>query len=238
MHQHGLFFNLSIDATASWVTVPEDTSFVPPTGKYIAIGLTSRYRRFDSDYYEALFKNVPPEQLYFIGTETDQAARCNLHGNIFKANSFVELATFIKHASLFIGNPSFPYALAEALKVPRFVEIPPNLNVYPLDSSGKILHLLTDNYVKAEIYNYLELNDHAIKLAYDSDVALQQMNHNMQLLQQKLALLQNSKIVRPAIYLLKITMLIKIICRKSLTLLKILKSKFKNMLGMIKRPLT
>ena len=43
-----------------------------------------------------------------------------------------ELAMIIKNSKLFIGNLSFGYALAEALKVPRLLESGPNFPlVYP-----------------------------------------------------------------------------------------------------------
>ena len=50
----------------------------------------------------------------------------------YESNDFLELASIIKGAKLFIGNLSFGYALAEALKVPRLLESGPNFPlVYP-----------------------------------------------------------------------------------------------------------
>ena len=48
------------------------------------------------------------------------------------SKDFLELASIIKNARIFIGNLSFGYALAEAVKVPRLLESRPNFPlVYP-----------------------------------------------------------------------------------------------------------
>ena len=50
----------------------------------------------------------------------------------YDSKDFLELAMIIKSAKLFIGNLSFGYALAEAIKVPRLLESGPNFPlVYP-----------------------------------------------------------------------------------------------------------
>ncbi len=55
----------------------------------------------------------------------------------FDSKDFLELASIIKNSRLFIGNLSFGYALAEAIKVPRLLESFPNFPmVYPNGSSG------------------------------------------------------------------------------------------------------
>jgi ADP-heptose:LPS heptosyltransferase len=46
-----------------------------------------------------------------------------------ECSDFLQLARVVKSARLFIGNQSFPYALAEALKVPRILEVCP---LYPV----------------------------------------------------------------------------------------------------------
>ncbi len=50
----------------------------------------------------------------------------------YDSKDFLELAMIIKNSKLFIGNLSFGYALAEALKVPRLLESGPNFPLaYP-----------------------------------------------------------------------------------------------------------
>jgi hypothetical protein len=49
-----------------------------------------------------------------------------------QVNTFLELAQMIKGCKFFIGNQSFPFSLAEAMKVPRILEIPFDvINVVP-----------------------------------------------------------------------------------------------------------
>ena len=50
----------------------------------------------------------------------------------YDSKDFLELASIIKNAKFFIGNLSFGYALAEAIKIPRLLESGPN---FPLVSS-------------------------------------------------------------------------------------------------------
>lgn len=50
----------------------------------------------------------------------------------YDSENFLELASIIKNSKIFIGNLSFGYAMAEALKVPRLLESAPNFPlVYP-----------------------------------------------------------------------------------------------------------
>ena len=93
-------------------------------------------------------------------TEKDQAERSHLQGNVFRTNNFLELAYFIKKSALFVGNPSFPNALAEALKKERLIEVPENGNAYPLDSSGTMLHLHTLEYLREYLFERLDLKTH------------------------------------------------------------------------------
>jgi ADP-heptose:LPS heptosyltransferase len=44
-----------------------------------------------------------------------------------ECEDFLQLARVIKAARFFIGNQSFPYAVAEALKVPRILEVCPEV---------------------------------------------------------------------------------------------------------------
>jgi hypothetical protein len=50
----------------------------------------------------------------------------------YESKDFLELAKIIKSCKLFIGNPSFGFALAEAVKCPRLLESGPNFPlIYP-----------------------------------------------------------------------------------------------------------
>ena len=59
----------------------------------------------------------------------------NLH--FYDCRDFLELAMILKNSKVFIGNLSFGYALAEALKIPRLLESGPNFPlVYPNGRNG------------------------------------------------------------------------------------------------------
>ncbi|MBC8638550.1 hypothetical protein IAG25_17180 [Caballeronia sp. EK] len=160
LYAHGVPFNLMVDGAKPWVTLGSDDDQTPAkTQPYIVVGLTSRYRRYDHAYYEYLFRNVPPERVFFVGVGHDQIERRNIGGTAFQTKSFLDLARLLQNAALFIGNPSFAYALAEGLKLNRIVEVPEENNVYPLDGSGSLLHMLAPEAVRAKIFNALQLKD-------------------------------------------------------------------------------
>ena len=73
-------------------------------------------------------------KIVFVGLEkefNDLKSKIN-NLEYYDSKDFLELAMIIKNANLFIGNLSFGYALAEALKVPRLLESGPNFPlVYP-----------------------------------------------------------------------------------------------------------
>lgn len=158
LYAHSVPFNLMVDGSQAWVTIEREPGVVPVKQEhYIVVGLTNRYRRFDHAYYEHLFRDVPAERVFFVGIENDQVERRNIGGTAFQAANFVDLAKLLANASLFIGNPSFTYALAEGIKVNRFVEVPEDNNVYPLDGSGSLLHMYEPEYVRSKMFEALQL---------------------------------------------------------------------------------
>jgi hypothetical protein len=153
--QHSLSFGIQVDLNEPWLPkIKGQRKFPQP---YIAVGITSRYRRFDNGYYEQLFREISPDQLVFIGTPFDQMERCSIQGHLFQSENFSEIAQVLCAAELFIGNPSFTYALAEALKVPRIVEVPDNNNVYPLGSGGQLLHQCRRESVRRQLISSLKI---------------------------------------------------------------------------------
>jgi len=98
--------------------------------QYIVIMRSLRRQNKFIDYsFLKSYKN-----LVFIGLKDEFE---NLKGKIdnleyYDSKDFLELSSVIKNARLFIGNLSFGYALAEAIKVPRLLESGPNFPlVYP-----------------------------------------------------------------------------------------------------------
>ncbi|WP_322042788.1 hypothetical protein [Paraburkholderia sp. J67] len=162
LYAHATPFNLMIDGAKPWITTGVAADDADAKKKpYIVVGLTSRYRRFDHSYYEYLFRDVPADRVFFVGVGSDQIERRNIGGTVFQTESFLDLAKLLANSALFIGNPSFAYAMAEGLKVNRFVEVPEENNVYPLDGTGSLLHITAPETVRAKIFEALQLEDHS-----------------------------------------------------------------------------
>ncbi len=88
-----------------------------------------RQNKFINYSFLSSYKNI-----VFIGLRNEFDDLKNSINNLeyFDSRDFLELAMIIKNSKLFIGNLSFGYALAEALKVPRLLESGPNFPlVYP-----------------------------------------------------------------------------------------------------------
>jgi len=81
--------------------------------------------------YEFLNKYENP---LFVGLYEEYESLKKIIRNLdhYECDDFLELASIIKSAKVFIGNPSFGYALAESIKVKRLLESAPNFPlVYP-----------------------------------------------------------------------------------------------------------
>lgn len=182
LYAHATPYSLMVDGALPWITLDEGTSAQRIKQEpYIVVGLTSRYRRFDHAYYEYLFRDVPADRVFFVGVGNDQIERRNIGGTVFQTTNFMELAKLLANSALFIGNPSFAYALAEGLKVERLVEVPNENNVYPLDSTGSLLHMTTPETVRKKIFNVLQLEDRT-RISWES-VVPERMLANMPFMQ-------------------------------------------------------
>tara|TARA_Y200000002_G_scaffold149816_1_gene123818 strand:+ start:1928 stop:2803 length:876 start_codon:yes stop_codon:yes gene_type:complete len=79
------------------------------------------------------------EKIVFVGLEDEfnDLKKSINYLEYHDSKDFLELASIIKNSKLFIGNLSFGYAIAEALKVPRLLESAPEFPlVYPNGSKG------------------------------------------------------------------------------------------------------
>ena len=119
------------DISKSWIEIDGSNKFKD----YIVI-MRSLRRQNQFINYSFLEKY---KKIVFVGLKPEFE---NLKQQIktmefFDSKDFLELASIIKNSRLFIGNLSFGYALAEAIKVPRLLESFPNFPmVYPNGSSG------------------------------------------------------------------------------------------------------
>jgi hypothetical protein len=110
-----------------WVT-PEEVSEIrkvhPAFGKII-INRTSRYR---NDMIHYWFLRDYAEELIFAGLPEEHAAFCKeweINIPLLKVENFLELAVALKSCRYFIGNQSMCFALAEAMQIPRLLEVCP-----------------------------------------------------------------------------------------------------------------
>jgi hypothetical protein len=110
-------FCIFADLTIPWLNAPSNTSY---TG-FIVIARSHRYRSpginysFLKKYKNKIFIGVPEEYQNMKEQLPDLEYR--------PVKDFLEMATIIKGSSLFIGNQSFPFSIAEGLKVRRVLEL-------------------------------------------------------------------------------------------------------------------
>lgn len=121
-HLVGEFPNLS----ENYLDVKPHTNFK----NHIIIMRSLRRQNKHIDYsFLSSIKNI-----VFLGLKNEYDELKNKIKNLeyYDSKDFLELAMIIKNAKLFIGNNSFGFALAEALKVPRLLESAPDFPlVYP-----------------------------------------------------------------------------------------------------------
>ena len=112
-----LTFAVTADLGKPWLDITPDKNFADK----IVLARSSRYHTpgisysFLSRYSDMVFVGVPEEY---------EAMKLQLPGLVYQpVGNFAELASVIAGSKLFIGNQSFPYSLAEALKVRRILEV-------------------------------------------------------------------------------------------------------------------
>lgn len=112
-HAFCVFADLSIP----WLTVLEDNSL----NDHIIIARSHRYRSPNINY--SFLKKY--KQKVFIGVEEEyKDMKSHLPGlDYLPVKNFLEMASLINGCKLFIGNQSLPFAIAEALKVRRVLEL-------------------------------------------------------------------------------------------------------------------
>ncbi|MBS7563480.1 hypothetical protein KHS38_03600 [Mucilaginibacter sp. Bleaf8] len=101
----------------SWLTVTPLTDFKDT----IVVARSSRYRNKLIDY--SFLKKYPTVKFIGVKDEFEDMKRILPDLEWIQVENFLELAKVIAGCKLFIGNQSFPYSVAEALKVPRILEV-------------------------------------------------------------------------------------------------------------------
>lgn len=103
--------------------------------KYTVIAFTPRYRSRPDKYWAEALAGL--ENVLALGIPDEFYVMAGITANFLTCVNLLEMARIIEKANVFIGNPSLAYAIAEALKVPRIVEIPEcPKNAYPIGRNG------------------------------------------------------------------------------------------------------
>jgi len=91
----------------------------------IIVNRTSRYRNPHIHYGVLNKYALQGQKVYFAGTldEFSEFSGYVHNAEYLKVDDFLELAFYISQCKLFVGNQSFCFALAEAMKVPRVLEV-------------------------------------------------------------------------------------------------------------------
>ena len=134
-HWYGYFLGLAPDLSRPWLSVEPDVS----TRDTVLLARSGRYRNTHLDF--RFLDSVP--DLAFVGLPEEYEDMRRQLPNLrwLPVADFHELARLIAGCRLFIGNQSFPFSLAEGLKVPRVLELYPlSPNVIPM--GGQALGIL------------------------------------------------------------------------------------------------
>lgn len=109
---------MACDISEPWIDVKDGDD----DHRYILINRTERYKNDHIDYsFLAKYGD-----LVFTGTEKEHAKFCKefkLDFPRLEVDSFLDLAQALKRCQFFIGNQSFPWNLANAMGVPRILEM-------------------------------------------------------------------------------------------------------------------
>lgn len=114
------------DVGRSWIETPTSVwegAILNPCHNKIIINRTSRYQNSMIHYW---FLRDVQDQLIFAGLPDEHEAFCKsweLDIPLLKVQDFLELAIALRSCRYFIGNQSMCFALAEAMKIPRLLEV-------------------------------------------------------------------------------------------------------------------
>jgi hypothetical protein len=110
-------FGISYPLHKPWLTAPKDEKW----SNTIVVARSHRYRSPGIDY--SILNNYPNKVFVGIKPEYEDMQQALPDIAFAEVNNFLELATIINSCKLFIGNQSFPFSIAEALKVNRLLEV-------------------------------------------------------------------------------------------------------------------
>jgi hypothetical protein len=131
--------DLACDLSVPWLDV-DPAEEIPDD----AIVVNRTFRYLNENYIDYSILKKFESRLIFAGLPEEHERFClqnSLQCRILVVSDYLQLARVIRSAKLFIGNQSFCYALAEAMKVPRILEVWKNApNVIPEGKNGFDFH--------------------------------------------------------------------------------------------------
>ncbi len=117
VHWYFYVYGIFYDSSQPWLTAPKDENYADT----IVIARSHRYRAPLVDY--SFLKKYPKKVFLGVMEEYEDMKAVLPDIEHKPVSDFLEMATIINSCKLFIGNQSFPYALAEALKINRLLEV-------------------------------------------------------------------------------------------------------------------
>lgn len=118
---------MACDLSEPWISVPEERSVFNKyvLKDYVLINRTERYLNAKINYG---FLKQFQDKILFTGTEKEHikfAKDSGLDIGRLEVDNFLDLAHALKSCRFFIGNQSFPWNLANAIGIPRLLEMCP-----------------------------------------------------------------------------------------------------------------
>lgn len=150
--------DMQCDVSVPWIEdIPISESLYKTVGNKIIINRTSRYRNDGIHYW---FLKEHQDKVIFAGLPDEHTAFCKeweLDIPLLKVNNFKELARAFRCCRFFLGNQSMCFAIAEAMKIPRILEICPYApNVIPCGPNGyDFLHQFALDYLFKDLNSRL-----------------------------------------------------------------------------------
>lgn len=144
---------MACDISEAWIETPGLTVM---DQRYILINRTERYLNKGISYS---FLKKYQKELVFTGTEREHHLFCkefDLDFPRINVDDFLELAEIMKMCRFFIGNQSFPWNLANAMGVPRILEMfamAPNCQPFVGKDNYGFLQQVPLEYYFEKLYN-------------------------------------------------------------------------------------
>jgi hypothetical protein len=110
-------YGISADSSVPWLTAPVDHHYAD----YLVVARSHRYRQPMIDY--SFLKKYPKKIFVGVPEEYEDMKKVLPDIEYRPVKDFLEMATIITSCRLFIGNQSFPFSIAEALKANRLLEV-------------------------------------------------------------------------------------------------------------------